>query len=91
MWKSDIQLNQLKRFQRNLQLNQLNQLKRDERDYMIDSAIRKLNIAPEWYGAVKKAANYLPGDKYWTLVEYAKRAKRPDHYFIRAVNRELSR
>lgn len=100
MWKSKLQLKDSiekisKKSSIEIQLNKksrfVNCLGVDERDYMIKSAIRKLNIAPEWYGAVKKGANYLSGDKFWSLVEYSRRAKNPAHYFVKAVNRELAR
>jgi|GEM_PF-5728502 len=97
MWKSRHQLNSIEKISKKSSIDQLNgsskslnHLRTDERDYMIKSAIRKLNISPEWYGAVKKAANYLTGDRFWTLVQYAERANNPAHYFIRAVNRELA-
>lgn len=66
-----------------------NKLSVRERDYMIRTAIEKLRIGSPYHQAVKRSANYLTGDKFWTIFEFAQKSKNPAHYFIRAVNREM--
>ena len=66
-----------------------NRLSVKERDYMISKAMKKLGIIAPYKPAVAKAANYLDGDRFWQIYEYAQKAKSPAHYFIKAINREL--
>lgn len=71
-------------------MNQMkNRLSVGERDYMISKAMKKLGIIEHYQPAVAKAANYIDGDRFWQIFEYAQRAKSPAHYFIKAINKEL--
>lgn len=71
----------------------MNEYSRDERDYMIEKAMKKLNISDRWRKAVARGACYLSGDKFWQLVEYAEspRIKSKARYFIAGIGRELKR
>ena len=66
-----------------------NRLSLHERDYMIEKSMHKLKVDDEWRPTVARGANYLTGDRFWTLVEYAERAKYPARYFIKSLNREM--
>lgn len=66
-----------------------NHLAVKERDYMISKAMKRLQIDSHYQPAVAKAANYLDGDRFWQIFEYAEKAHSPAHYFIKAINREL--
>lgn len=66
-----------------------NCLSTGERDYMISKAMSRLKIDGHFRPAVAKAANYLTGDRFWTIFEYAERAKSPAKYFVKAINREM--
>lgn len=70
-----------------------NRLSVGERDYMISTAMRLLGISPEWHDAVARGANYLDGDKFWQLVDYARspRIRNKARYFVGAIGRELAR
>lgn len=71
----------------------MNKYSRDERDYMINKAMRKLNISDKWRKAVARGACYLSGDKFWQLVSCAEspRIKRKSNYFIASIGRELKK
>lgn len=66
-----------------------NHLSVKERDYMISKAMQRLAIDGHYQPAVAKAANYLEGDRFWQIFEYAQKAHSPAHYFIKAINKEL--
>ena len=66
-----------------------NHLSVKERDYMISKVMKNLGIIDHYKPAVAKAANYLDGDRFWQIFEYAQKAHSPAHYFIKAINREL--
>lgn len=66
-----------------------NHLSVKERDYMIAKVIEGLGIIKQYRPAVAKAANYIDGDRFWQIYEYAQKAHSPARYFIKAINREL--
>lgn len=66
-----------------------NNLSVKERDYMIRSAMVRLRISPQWHDAVAKGACYLQGERFWELVDFAMKAKKPANYFVFCVNKEL--
>jgi hypothetical protein len=66
-----------------------NHLSVKERDYMISKAMQRLAIDNRYQSAVAKAANYIEGDRFWQIFEYAQKAHSPAHYFIKAINKEL--
>lgn len=66
-----------------------NRLSVDERDYMIAKAVEKFGITEKFQPAVAKAANYIDGQRFWQIFDYATKAKSPARYFIKAINREL--
>lgn len=66
-----------------------NHLSVDERDYMIEKVITKFGIIPQFQPAVKKAANYIEGPRFWEIYERSEKAKCPARYFIKSINKEL--
>ena len=59
-----------------------------ERDYMIRTAMARLNISSEWHDAVAKGANYLDGVRFWELVDMARSKKSPARWFVACCCRE---
>lgn len=70
-------------------MNGTNHLSVKERDYMIRTAMSRLSIDSQWKPAVARGANYISGDKFWSLVDYATKAKCPARYFIKCLNKEM--
>lgn len=69
-----------------------NDISVNERDYMIRTAMDKLETPMEWKNAVAKAANYLPRARFWELVEIAKaNGKNKTKYFLGCARREYAR
>lgn len=65
-----------------------NGIETKERDYMIQAAMRRLNISSQWHDAVAKGACYLDGPRFWELVDIAKSKKSPARYFVACCCRE---
>ena len=72
------------------QMKGTNHLKAKERDYMINTAMKRLGISDEWRPAVARGANYIPGERFWSLVDYATKARKsPARCFIKCINNEM--
>jgi hypothetical protein len=65
-----------------------NNLDTDERNYMIDQAMKRLQVESRWHDAIAKGACYLDGVRFWELVDIASTKKSPAHYFVACVCRE---
>lgn len=65
-----------------------NKLSTKERNYMIEAAMRRLDISNEWHDAVAKGACYLDGVRFWELVDIASSKNSPARYFVACVCRE---
>ena len=83
----------LKKSSNDNQMNHMkgtNHLKVKERDYMINTAMKRLGISDEWRPAVARGANYIPGERFWSLVDYATKARKsPARCFIKCINNEM--
>lgn len=67
----------------------LNSLPPKERDYMITMAMKRCGVTEEWKPVIAKGANYIHGNRFWIIVEYAQKAHNPARYLIKALNAEM--
>ena len=67
----------------------LNELPVKERDYMIKTAMERCRVGERWRGVIARGANYIHGNRFWTLVEYSEKAKNPAKYLIKSLNAEM--
>lgn len=66
-----------------------NNLDVKERDYMIQTAMKRLGISTQWHDAVARGACYLQGPRFWELVDCAMKARKPANYFVFCIGQEL--
>jgi hypothetical protein len=67
-----------------------NTLEVKERDYMIQTAMRRLKISAQWHDAVAKGACYLDGVRFWELVDIASSKNSPARYFVACCCKETA-
>jgi hypothetical protein len=88
MGKQSLSVNISEKFLKRNFNESLNGLPVKERDYMIETAMRRLGISEQWHNAVAKGACYLDGARFWELVDIASTKKSPAHYFVACVCKE---
>lgn len=75
----------------NDQMKRTNGLTVKERDYMIQTSMRRLGVEQRWKPVVARAANYVSAPRFWEIADYADKAKLKARCFIKCLNNEMYR
>lgn len=70
-------------------MKKTNSLSVNERDYMIQTSMRRLGVDQRWKPVVARAANYISGARFWEIAEYSAKANSKARCFIKCLNNEM--
>lgn len=72
-------------------MKRTNGLSVKERDYMIQTSMKRLGVDPNWKPVVARAANYVSAPRFWEIADYASKARSKARCFIKCLNNEMYR